>query len=81
MRRGIGNDQGYRCRLTGSGRADGRPVGVANADEIQVNGSYPTLSACQADGPYVELAHNDQLWTHWDCRQRGDGLYYLYLTN
>ena len=57
------------------------PVGVANADEIQVNGSYPTLSACQADGPYVELAHNDQLWTHWDCRQRGDGLYYLYLTN
>jgi hypothetical protein len=56
-------------------------VGVANADEIQVNGSYPTLSACQADGPYVELAHNDQLWTHWDCRQRGDGLYYLYLTN
>ena len=57
------------------------PGGVANADEIQVNGSYPTLSACQADGPYVELAHNDQLWTHWDCRQRGDGLYYLYLTN
>lgn len=57
------------------------PLGVANADEIQVNGSYPTLSACQADGPYVELAHNDQLWTHWDCRQRGDGLYYLYLTN
>ena len=57
------------------------PVGVANADEIQANGSYPTLSACQADGPYVELAHNDQLWTHWDCRQRGDGLYYLYLTN
>jgi len=56
-------------------------VGVANADEIQVNGSYLTLSACQADGPYVELAHNDQLWTHWDCRQRGDGLYYLYLTN
>jgi hypothetical protein len=57
------------------------PLGVANADEIQVNGSYPKLSACEADGPYAELAHNDQLWTHWDCRQRGDGLYYLYLTN
>lgn len=57
------------------------PVGVAHADEIQVNGSYPTLSACQVDGPYVELAHNDHLWTHWDCRQGRDGLFYLYLTN
>jgi hypothetical protein len=57
------------------------PAGVANADEIQVNGGYSTLSACSADGPYAEVAHNNQMWTHWDCRQRGDGLYYLYLTN
>jgi hypothetical protein len=57
------------------------PAGVANADEIQVGSGYSTLSACSADGPYVELSHNNQVWTHWDCRQRGDGLYYLYLTN
>lgn len=56
-------------------------VGVANADEIQVDGVYLTLGACEADGPHVELAHDDQLWTHWDCRQHADGLYYLYLTN
>lgn len=57
------------------------PLGVASADEIQVEGSYPTLSSCTADGPNVELAHNDRLWTHWDCRQHADGLYYLYLSN
>ncbi|WP_025736546.1 hypothetical protein [Mycobacterium genavense] len=56
-------------------------VGVANADEIQVDGVYSTLGACEADGSHVELAHDDQLWTHWDCRQHTDGLYYLYLTN
>jgi hypothetical protein len=55
--------------------------GIASADEIQVNRTYPTLSACEADGPYVELSRNNQLWTHWDCRQGADGLYYLYLTN
>ncbi|BAX90681.1 hypothetical protein [Mycobacterium shigaense] len=57
------------------------PATVAEADEIQVNGGYATLSACQTDGPYVEVAHNNNLWTHWDCRQGRDGLYYLYLTN
>jgi hypothetical protein len=56
-------------------------VGVANADEIQVEGVYSTLDACQADGPQVELAQNDHLYTHWDCREHADGLYYLYLTN
>lgn len=54
---------------------------VAHADEIQVNPGYPTLSACQVDGPYVEVSRNNQLWTHWDCRQGGDGLFHLYLTN
>ncbi|WAC91175.1 hypothetical protein [Mycobacterium sp. Aquia_213] len=56
-------------------------VGVANADEIQVDGVYSTLGACEADGPHVEITQNDHLYTHWDCRQHGDGLYYLYLTN
>jgi hypothetical protein len=56
-------------------------VGVAHADETQVTPGYPTLSACQVDGPYVEVSRNNYLWTHWDCRQGGDGLFYLYLTN
>jgi hypothetical protein len=56
-------------------------VGVANADEILVDGVYSTLAACEVDAPHVELAHNDHLWTHWDCREHADGLYYLYLTN
>ncbi len=56
-------------------------VGVANADEIQVEGVYSTLGACETDGPQVELAQNDHLYTHWDCREHSDGLYCLYLTN
>jgi len=56
-------------------------VGVAQADETQVEGAYSTLAACQADGPHVEITHNDALYTHWDCRQGGDGLWHLYLTN
>lgn len=43
-------------------------VGMANADEVQVEGSYATLAACQADGPHVEITHNDGAYTHWDCR-------------
>ncbi|OBI90937.1 hypothetical protein [Mycobacterium asiaticum] len=56
-------------------------VGVANADEVQVEGNYVTEAACQADGPHVEITHNDAAYTHWDCRQHADGLWYLYLTN
>lgn len=56
-------------------------VGVANADEVQVEGSYSALAACEVDGPHVEIAQNNHLYTHWDCRQHADGLYYLYLTN
>ncbi|MCV7341924.1 hypothetical protein [Mycobacterium haemophilum] len=40
-------------------------VGVAKADEIQVEGNYSTLAACQTDGPHVEITHNG-LYTHWD---------------
>ena len=56
-------------------------VAVANADEVQVEGSYATLAACQADGPHVEITHNDGAYTHWDCRQGDDGLWYLHLSN
>jgi hypothetical protein len=56
-------------------------VGVAHADEIQVDGVYSTLASCEVDGPHVELAYNDRAYTHWDCREHADGLYYLYLSN
>ncbi|BDB40137.1 MULTISPECIES: hypothetical protein [Mycobacterium] len=56
-------------------------VGLANADEVQVEGSYATQAACQVDGPHVEITHNDGAYTHFDCRQGSDGLWYLYLTN
>lgn len=56
-------------------------VGVANADEVQVEGSYSTLAACEADGPHVEITQDNHLYTHWDCRPHADGLFYLYLTN
>jgi hypothetical protein len=56
-------------------------LGVAQADEVQVEGNYATLEACQADGPNVELAQGDANYTHWDCRQGDDGLFYLYMSN
>ena len=56
-------------------------VGMAHADEVQVEGNYATLEACQADGPNVEIAYDDASYTHWDCRQGDDGLFYLYLSN
>lgn len=56
-------------------------VALANTDEVQVEGSYATLAACQADGPHVEITHNDAAYTHWDCREGSDGLWYLYLNN
>ena len=56
-------------------------VGVAHADEVQVDGGYATLTACQADGPHVEITTNDSKYSHWDCRQDGDGLWYVWLSN
>jgi hypothetical protein len=56
-------------------------VGVAHADAVQVEGAYATLPACQADGPQVEIAHNDAAFTHWDCRLDDDGLWYVWLSN
>ena len=55
-------------------------VGVANADEVEVEGSYATLAACQADGPHVEIARNDGAYSQWDCREGADGLFHLFLS-
>jgi hypothetical protein len=55
-------------------------VGIANADQILVEGNYATLAACQADGPHVEVVHGGN-WTHFQCVQHDDGLWYLYLSN
>lgn len=67
--------------LTAGGVLLATAVGVANADEVQVEGSYATQAGCQADGPHVEITHNDGVYTHWDCREGSDGLWYLYLSN
>lgn len=56
-------------------------AGIAAADEVQVDGSYSTLAACQIDGPEVQIVWDNDAYTNWDCRQGGDGLYYLFLTN
>jgi hypothetical protein len=54
-------------------------TGIANADEVQVVESYSTLEACNLDGPAVEV-NEPGPWTHFDCRQGGDGLWYLFLS-
>ncbi|MFV9633043.1 hypothetical protein [Mycobacterium neumannii] len=56
-------------------------VGMAHADEVQVEGGYSTLDACQVDGPNVEIAQGDANYGHWDCRQGGDGLWYVWLSS
>jgi hypothetical protein len=55
-------------------------VGIANADEIEVNGDYSSQEGCQADAPNVEITHNDHLYTHWDCRF-ADGFWHVWLSN
>ncbi|MBU3750642.1 MAG: hypothetical protein FGM52_09340 [Mycobacterium sp.] len=57
------------------------PHGVANADQIQVDGSYATLAACEMDGPEVQIAQNNDAYTQWFCQQGDDGLYYVFLSN
>lgn len=56
-------------------------VGVANADEVEAEGDYPTEAACEAAGPNVELAYDDGLYSHWVCRPGGDGLWHVFLNN
>jgi hypothetical protein len=56
-------------------------VGMATADETEVDGNYSSEAGCQADAPHVELIHNDHLWTHWDCRFGPDGFWHVWLSN
>lgn len=56
-------------------------LGVANADVIQVEGSYSTLAACQVDGPNVQIAENNGAYSQWSCQEGDDGLYYLFLSD
>ena len=55
--------------------------GTASADVIQVEGSYSTPQACQADGPHVQITENDGAYTKWQCNEGDDGLWYLFLAN
>jgi hypothetical protein len=56
-------------------------LGTAGADIIQVEGSYSTPQACQADGPHVQITENDGAYSKWQCNQGDDGLWYLFLGN
>jgi hypothetical protein len=56
-------------------------LGVAQADEVEVEGTYSTLDACQVDGPNVEIAQGDGNYSHWDCRQGDDGLWSVWLSS
>jgi hypothetical protein len=56
-------------------------VGVATADEIEVDGNYSSQGGCEADAPHVELTHNDHLYTHWDWRTGPDGFWHVFLSN
>ena len=57
-------------------------VGISNADQIPVEGNYPTQTACLNDGmrfgPSVDAQHVSH-WMLYTCEQHNDGLWYLYL--
>jgi hypothetical protein len=54
-------------------------VGVANADEVEVDGNYSSEAGCAADAPHVELQRNDHLYSRWDCRFGNDGFWHVWL--
>lgn len=56
-------------------------AGIAGADPVQVEGNYSTLAACQADGPHVQITQDNDAYSHWNCQQGDDGLYYLFLAD
>ena len=56
-------------------------VGVAKADEVQVDGVYSSEAGCLTDAPHVELEYDNGRYTHYACREGNDGLWYLYLNN
>jgi hypothetical protein len=56
-------------------------VGVAHADEVEVDGNYSSEAGCLADAPHVELTFNDHLYTHYSCRFGPDGFWHVFLNN
>ena len=56
-------------------------VGVANADEVEVEGNYSSQAGREADGPHVEITHNDHLYTHYDYRFGPDGFWHVWVSN
>jgi len=53
-------------------------VGAASADEQYV-GTYPSLMACEHDGPTATIPNGNEQFTRYQCREGNDGMYYLYL--
>ena len=53
-------------------------LGTASADIIQVEGSYSTPEACQADGPHVQITENDGAYSKSPCHQGADGRSYRF---
>jgi hypothetical protein len=38
-------------------------------------------AGCEADGPHVEITHNDHLYTHLGLRFGPDGFWHVWLSN
>jgi hypothetical protein len=55
---------------------------VANAD-VQAEGSYATLAACQADGAEGDftMPAGTEAYGSFYCQQGDNGLYYLWFSN
>jgi hypothetical protein len=53
---------------------------IASADS-QVEGSYATLEACEADGSGGQFTGPGADGTSFYCNQGDDGLYYLFITD
>lgn len=53
---------------------------VANADS-QVEGSYATVEACEADGAGGQFTGPGADGASFYCNQGDDGLFYLFLTD
>lgn len=52
---------------------------VAHADEVEIkNLKYSTEEACEAEGPNVQLTHNDSHYPYWYCEQGDDGFWHIW---
>ena len=57
-------------------------VGVANADEIEVDGDYSSEAGCLADAPHVELTQQrPPVHATTPCRFGNDGFWHVWLNN